>query len=246
MSFSRLAGPSAALIGMIFALISIDSHASFSGYVRAASDFVQGAYSKSDENPVLQADLVYSTSQGWYSGVWMSKVSISTLDVGTFQTELVPYFGRSWALHPEWTADIGASYYFYGNGDGFHGHVDYTELSVKLRFRDTFTVRADTQFDVYNQGEHVHRVQLQLRYPFSDVLDCSAALGYEAAKQVYEYDFGHLNVGATWFPRENLAIDLRYHTARYFNELDETTSIVHSLELHRVRNRFVVSVSLGF
>jgi uncharacterized protein (TIGR02001 family) len=220
------------------------AHAEFSGQLRFLSNYVYRGYSKSDGGPIVQGNLDYEHSSGFYLGTWASMVDFGDERLEDHaHVEVTPYLGWNFDLAEDWRVDTVLTRYIF-DGKVLEHSADYNEIYALLHFRDLLTGRFAVAFDAYGHGREIFNYELQTRYPLTDTLEVSASLGYEDAEQVLEYDYLYWNLGAKWHFHRNGAIDLRYYDSYHLDE--RLGQAHHRIGIPEIDNPIVISISVGF
>jgi len=102
---------------------------SFTGNLALVTDYRFRGISQTFEKPAVQGGFDYAHSSGFYVGNWNSNVSGNQFTDGSIEMDL--YAGYKFAITPDFTADVGALYYYYPGAKTVAG-ADYntTELYV--------------------------------------------------------------------------------------------------------------------
>jgi uncharacterized protein (TIGR02001 family) len=102
-----------------------------------SSDYVVHGVTRSQGNPIVQAQLGWTGDSGWSAGAWLSTID---LNPGRGPTrEIDPYVGKRWMLGRDWSlrSDL-TRYLFRPRLQGVA--YDYTELRGALSFRDVLEI----------------------------------------------------------------------------------------------------------
>lgn len=111
------------------AAAEIGNGLSITGGATIVSDYRFRGVSLSDEDPAVQGSVGFSHESGFYGGLWGSSLD----DTPVYgHTELNLYGGWSGEIASGTGLDVGATYYFYPNGDSAFGNSDFLEPYVKL------------------------------------------------------------------------------------------------------------------
>jgi uncharacterized protein (TIGR02001 family) len=101
------------------------------GSVLLISDYLYRGISQTDEGPALQGSLTLATDSGWYASAWGSNIKF-----GQGSMELDISAGRSFAVAPDWTVDLGLMQYRYPKGDNSTDQFNFIEGYGKLIYQD--------------------------------------------------------------------------------------------------------------
>jgi uncharacterized protein (TIGR02001 family) len=101
------------------------------GSVLLISDYLYRGISQTDEGPALQGSLTLATEAGWYASAWGSNIKF-----GQGSMELDISAGRSFAVAPDWTVDLGLMQYRYPKGDNSTDQFNFIEGYGKLLYKD--------------------------------------------------------------------------------------------------------------
>ncbi len=216
------------------------------GSITATTNYVWRGYSKSHDDFSALANLDYEHDSGFFLGTTASRVDFG--DKGfddRAQFEIIPYLGWSFPIAEEWRMDLQLSRYFY-NGAIFGEHSDYNELYGFLHYSDLVTAKVSFSEDYYHRGHAAADFEASGRYPLTDWLEISAAIGYSLTKDAIEYDYLYWNSGISVYYKF-LGFDLRYFDAM-------ETAETHDAGVHDVIKNYpetldstvVFSISVGF
>lgn len=228
-----------------FAFYPVASNAEFHVNLTVTNNYVGRAYSKSDDNFAIQANIDYEHSSGLYLGT-----SVSNVDFGddnfddSAEVEVTPYLGWTFSLGEDWRLDTQWTRYLY-DGKIFGHQSDYNEFYLFLHFRDLITARASFSENYYDQGNATSDYELTGRYPLTDYLEFSASGGYSLIKSVLEYDYAYWNAGLTFF-YQYVALDLRYYDAFQTSTNDVEVINPWPFDPETIKPSFVFSLSIGF
>ncbi|MFC7297893.1 TorF family putative porin [Herminiimonas aquatilis] len=101
----------------------------FTGNLTVATDYRFRGISQTFKQPTVQGGFDYAHSSGFYVGNWNSNVSGNSYTDGSIEMDL--YAGYKFAITPDFTADVGALYYYYPGAQVTGGEkYDTTELYV--------------------------------------------------------------------------------------------------------------------
>jgi uncharacterized protein (TIGR02001 family) len=206
---------------------------------------VYRGYSKSNNAPVLQGNIDYEHSSGFFLGTWVSQVDFGHERYqGRTNFEANPYVGGSLGLSEDWKLGTTLAGYLY---DGkVYGHAaDYGEINAVLYFRDLLTAHVGVSYDAYGRGRSPLDYEIDLRYPVMDTVEVSSSLGYEEANAVLNYSRVYGHIGAGWFLDKHVALALRYYNAQRLDELKGGAEDTH-LKPPRINSHVVFSLSIGF
>jgi uncharacterized protein (TIGR02001 family) len=214
------------------------------GSVTFVSDYAYRGYSKSRGNPVVQGNLEYAHQSGLYGGLGISPVSFDDKAQGNHAlVELNPYIGWTLDLSEHWRTDFSVGRYIYAgkiNGQ----NADYNEFYSALHYRDLLTARLAFAYDAYNQNATTLTYELLGRYSLLDTLILSTGLGFNQASQLFDFNYFYWNTGLTWHLNSYVAVDLRYIDSNLNHA--EAASADGYLSPHRLRDRYLLSLSMGF
>jgi uncharacterized protein (TIGR02001 family) len=222
-------------------------------------------YSKSNNEPAIQANLDYQHSSGLYLGTSVSSFNIGKSELDeipefplVFQdqarVEVVPYIGFSYKLAEDWRVDAQYSRYFF-DGKIYDAGGDYNEFYVFLHYKELLTAQFSyiddfygiTQtdaFKLFGEGHDTDSFFYELtgRYPITDYLEFSSAYGYAQTQGILGADYQYWNVGLTG-RYKFIALDLRYYDAMEVNPSEELVLQDHP---HTLTESVVFSISAGF
>lgn len=231
---------------------SVSAGAEVHGTITGTTNYVYRMYSKSNNQPAIQANLDYQHESGFYVGasvssfdIGPSELAIPGLDLpfeGDAEIEVTPYVGWSFKLADDWRLDSQYSRYIY-NGTVYGMNADYNEFYLFLHYKDLLTAQASYSGDFYGLKGDAFFYELTGRYPITDYLEFSTTLGYGHTQGILLDDYEYWNVGLTG-RYKFIAMDLRYYDAKEvsFGDLD-ALPVDHAFTLDSTA---VFSLSVGF
>jgi uncharacterized protein (TIGR02001 family) len=223
------------------------------GTITGTTDYVWRMYSKSNNEPAIQANLDYQHSSGFYVGTTVSSFNIGPSELESefgfdfdfpdpARVEIIPYVGWSFKLGDDWRLDTQYSRYFYdGNIYSFNG--DYSEFYLFLHYKDLLTAQASYAEDFYGLKGAAFFYELTGRYPLTDFLQISSTLGYGHTQGILLDDYEYWNVGLTG-TYKFISMDLRYHDAREREFGDQFA--LPADHANTLKATVVFSLSVGF
>ena len=235
------------LLAMALALLprSPRADANSSALVALTSNYVYRGYSKSDGAPVLQGNIDYEHSSGFFLGTWVSQVDFGHERYqGRTNLEANPYVGVSLGLSENWRFGTTLAGYLY-DGKVYGHEADYGEINALLYFRDLLMAHVGISYDAYGLGRSTLDYEIDLRYPVMDTVEVSSGLGYEDANTVINYNRVYWHIGTDWFLDKHFALALRYYDTQLFNELKNGTEDTR-FKSSRIGSHMVFSISIGF
>ncbi len=221
-------------------------NAELHGTITGTTNYVWRAYSKSNNEPAIQANLDYSHDSGFYGGLSVSSFNLGPSEIEFGATsparlELTPYIGWSFKFFDNWRVDTQYTRYFYDND--IYGKIgDYDEYYLFVHYRDLVTAMVSFADDFYGIDGDTFFFELSGRYPLTDYLQFSTTLGYAKTQEVLADDYEYWNVGLT-ATYKFLSFDLRYHGARELHIGDLLLAPDHP---HTLKDSIVFSISAGF
>ena len=233
----------ASVVSCLSMMVPLYVHAELSGSLIATTNYISSGYSKSDGDPAIQANVDYEHYSGLYVGAWASSIDFSDNDHDDrSRIEVAPYVGFWFRASPDWSIDTTLTRYLYDDNI-FGRNSDYNEVNLQVDYQETVSARVAWSDSLYNRGHSAWDYELLGRYPLTDVLEVSAGLGVNKANEIFEYNYWYGNAGVTWF-YHSVAVDIRYATAREFDEIHVEEDRVISPQ--DVRNELVLSISVSF
>ena len=242
-----------ALAAILLFQISVAS-GEFHGTITGTTNYVWRAYSKSNNEPAIQANLDYSHDSGFFIGTSVSSFNIGPSEIlsnipgvdfnfpNSARAEIIPYVGWSFKLADNWRLDTQFSRYFY-EGKIYSKIGDYNEYYLFVHYKDLVTVMASYADDFYGIDGDSYFFELTGRYPLTDYLQFSTTLGYAKTSDVVSDDYQYWNVGLTG-TYKFLSLDLRYHGAQEVEVGDDFgLPDDHPITL---KDTVVLSISAGF
>jgi len=232
-------------ISILGLCISPHLSAEISASLTGSTNYVSRGYSKSDGNPVLQGNIDYEHSSGFYMGSWISNVDFNdSISSNPARIEVIPYLGWSFELSDDFRLDTELTSYVY-DGKIFGESADYYELNVLLHFRDLLTSRVAHSEDAYGQSTGASDFEITGQYPITDSLEFSTGVGYALTQHVNEYDYYYWNAGFTWYYNP-VALDFRYVDSKEASEREDESNDFFQFEPLEVEPSFLFSISIGF
>jgi uncharacterized protein (TIGR02001 family) len=234
------------LAGFLYLAFSAVGYAELHGSMTATSNYVSRAYSKSNDRFAFQGNLDYQHEKGAYLGTSISTVNFAdTAFDNPARVEIIPYLGWSFSLSDDWRMDLQWSRYLY-DGNVFGKSSDYNEYYLFLHYRDLLSVNFSASEDYYNRGQRAENYEIIGRYPITDYLQVSGALGYMYTKKAVEDNYYYWNAGFTFFYKF-ATLDFRYVDAHEEEHHDEfATHDPYLMDLLLVEPSFLFTISLGF
>ncbi len=228
------------------------AQAEIHGTLTGTTNYVWRMYSKSNNEPAIQANLDYQHSSGFYMGASASSFNIGKSELDNepefplsfpdpAKVELTPYVGWSFKLTDNWRLDTQFTRYFY-DGHIFGVIGDYNEYYLFLHFKDMLTAQISYTNDFYGLGGNCIFYEITGRYPLTDYLEISSGFGYAQTKETLSADYPYWNAGLTG-RYKFISADLRYYDARETNTSEELNFYDHP---HTLDATVVFSLSVGF
>jgi uncharacterized protein (TIGR02001 family) len=242
-----------ALCMFVFLSYFSAANAEIHGTITGTTDYVWRMYSKSNNEPAIQANLDYQHSSGFYTGATVSSFNIGPSELETefgleldfndpAKVEIIPYVGWSFKIADDWRTDLQYSRYFY-DGNVYTPSGDYNEFYVFLHYKDLVTAQASYAEDFYGLDGAAFFYELTGRYPITDFLQISSTLGYGHTQGILLDDYEYWNVGLTG-TYKFISMDLRYHDAREMGFGDQFE--LPADHANTLKSTVVFSLSVGF
>jgi len=211
------------------------------GIARLTTNYIYRGYSKSDDHASVQGNLDALHSSGFFLGGWLSSVDFGGADV-----ELNPYLGLGFDLSRDWRISGTFAGYLYDERVA-RRHANYGEFTAHCGYRDTGALSISMAPDYLGTGHTVFNYAIDLRYPLTETIEVSSALGYQASRSAIDYDIAYGNIGISWFARRHLTLDLRYHDSHGENERPRDGAYDrYDSSVDNADRLVALSVSLGF
>lgn len=166
--------------------------------VDLTSNYVVNGVSDSNDKAAIQPYFEV-TVNGFYAGTW-----ISTVDLGTDDTEIDFYAGYRTVLGKRVGIDVSYAQYLYNDTGSCCG-----EFIVSLGYAPTDNFAIDLR-TAYNPKSEFFNNRVTLGYAVTDNLGLSASYGY---KQSTGNKYGF--VGASYALNDIASVRLRYHDASF-------------------------------
>ena len=185
------------------------SHVNFD--LAVSSDYVVHGVTRSQGDPIVQAQLGWTGDSGWSAGTWLSTMDLNPGPGPNH--EIDPYLGKRWMLGRDWALRADLTRYIFRPGLEEVAY-DYTELRSALSFRDALEVAVGWSPDYSGFSWHgVAHERAMLTYeaaahfPASRWLTLNAGLGRRDLQDVYGASYWYWSAGTeTSFQRWSLAL----------------------------------------
>jgi uncharacterized protein (TIGR02001 family) len=220
------------------------------GTMTGTTNYVWRMYSKSNNDPALQGNLDYQHSSGFYVGASVSNFNAGPSEQAfedfpdSAQLEIAPYVGWSYKIADDWRMDLQYSRYIYDKPI-YSIEADYNEFYFFLHYKDLLSFQTSYIDDYYGVGGDSLFYELTGRYPLTDFLEFSSAMGYAQTENALDADYYYWNVGLTG-RYKFIALDLRYHDAREIYFLDEFGENISPDHSETLKATVVFTLSVGF
>lgn len=227
-------------------IYSVQSYAQLRGSVTGTTDYIWRGYSKSDGKPAAQINLDYEFNKGLYLGSYASTVNFA--DQGfddRSKFEFIPYVGYAYKLSSDWRFNAEWARYIY-DGKIFGREADYNLFYFHTHFRDLITANFNFSENSYQQNHMSFNYEVTGRYPISNLLEISTALGYNNQKKVLSYDYLYWNSGLTLHFSRHIGADIRYFGGIHTSEQQNYLGPHWGFHPHAVDHRIVFSLTFGF
>jgi uncharacterized protein (TIGR02001 family) len=183
---------------------------SWQGSVAAATDYIYRGISLSDHGPAIQGGFQWQLADGWSAGAWGSTVDFQTRGGASYEIDL--HVSRSWALNPDWSAQLGLAHYEYP--DDVWLNYDYDELTASLSFQQRVTASVAYSPNTTRYGDdrpvrHKRAVSYELTFqePVGPYWALCAGVGYYDLNELFSTGYVFWNAGVT-FSWNALQIDV--------------------------------------
>ena len=198
------------LVGLL--LIGIAQRLSADTTVSAVftTNYIYRGYSKSNDQPVAQANLEYTRDNGLYGGLWASMVSFGDVAYpDAAPAEINLYLGWVTQLSDGWRGEMAVQGYVYaGNIEG--ETANYAELQLATHYADWFSARWAYAPSAYGREATTFAYELLGRHSLMDTLQASVSVGFNQAVELLDQNYPYWSAGITWYPWHFLALDARY------------------------------------
>jgi uncharacterized protein (TIGR02001 family) len=210
----------------------------FGGDLGIASDEVLRGQTQSDHQASPQADLHYSSRDGFYGG--LSVVGVRRGDRDSVGAGLIPYLGYQQRLGDDWSASLVARHYEYP-GYRPRNVYDYEEFAAAVTWRDLIVgtvMMSPKAYFVDSEGNYgrgpVYTYELSGRLPLPLGLSANVGAGYYNLHGAIDvgYAYWSVGLGKQW---RSWNFDVRYigtdSTAKRRFDLAENRVVVSALWL---------------
>ncbi len=243
---------------LLFPFRDVAAAGRFSGSARVTSDYVYRGYTRSDNGPAFQGNADYEHASGWFGGVWVSSVDFSTMDIehdalespeeeaaeGNYPAatiEISPYVGLDAKLDRSWRLQGVVAGYIY-DGRVLDTRYDYYELYAQLHYLEQFSLRLGVAPNAYGYQQTGMNVDVQAKYPLTDVLELSAGAGYDTVTAVPGYSQLYWSMGCRWYLSSHIALEARYYGAEPFAAVQKVDAFPEPVQAAPIQ----VSFTVGF
>lgn len=218
------------------------------GTLSGTTNYVWRMYSKSRNEPAIQANLDYQSNSGLFLGASISSFNLGKSEVredfifpNQARVELSPYIGWNRMLIDDWNFTVQYARYFY-DGKIFEFSGDYNEFYFFLDYKELLSLHFSLIDDFYGMSKTAFNYEVTGRYPITDYLEISSTFGYAQLNKVLSADYPYWNIGLTG-RYKCLSLDLRYHDAREIYTVSQNLSPDHPETLTAT---VVFTLSVGF
>ena len=145
------------------------------------TNYIYRGYSKSNDQPVAQANVEHSRDNGVYAGVWASMVNFGDSDYpDSAPAEINPYLGWMTELSGGWRGEMAVQGYVYaGKIEGETSN--YAEFQLATHYQDWLSARWAYAPSAYGREASTFAYELLGRYSLMDTLQASVTVGYNQA-----------------------------------------------------------------
>jgi uncharacterized protein (TIGR02001 family) len=176
----------------------------FGGSLGLASDYLVRGISRTDHEPALQLDLHYSTSLGFFAGVFASNTRLDRNE--SRDAELSAYLGYAWMNSDDWHGRILLNHYAYPWND--HGSkYNYDELDLQVSYQGWVQLSVNyspntpryLQYPVNRlNGVSEQSVELNLQRPIVGKLSAIGGVGGSHLGGPYSGNYVYFSAGAAY------------------------------------------------
>ncbi len=163
----------------------------FTGNLTVATDYRFRGISQTFNDPTVQGGFDYAHSSGFYVGNWNSNVSSNSFTDGSIEMDL--YAGYKFAITPDFTADVGALYYYYPGAMNTTNNEKYntTELYVAGTYKWFTAKYSSTVTDYFSVTDTKGSGYLELNANFEVAEKTTLGLhvGHQKIKNNGSYDY---------------------------------------------------------
>lgn len=174
------------------------------------TNYIYRGYSKSNDQPVAQANVEHSRDNGVYAGLWASMVNFGDSDYpDSAPAEINPYLGWMTELSGGWRGEMAVQGYVYaGKIEGETSN--YAEFQLATHYQDWLSARWAYAPSAYGREASTFAYELLGRYTVMDTLQASVSVGLNQAVELLDQNYPYWSAGITWYPWRFLALDARY------------------------------------
>jgi uncharacterized protein (TIGR02001 family) len=205
-----------------FPTVGFDT-ARFNVDLSVSSDYVVHGVTRSQGEPVVQAQLGWTGESGLMAGAWLSTLNL-TPGRGP-NRELDPYIAKRWALSPDWSLRTDVTRYMFRPRFGYRQY-DYTELRGALAFRDVVDLAVSYAPDYsgyswrgYARGTTMVTYEASAHLPATRWFGFNAGIGRRDLQEAFgtsywywsagtEANFDRLSLAVTWIGTSSAATAL--------------------------------------
>lgn len=164
-----------------------------------SSDYVVHGITRSQGEPVAQAQVGWTGESGFMLGTWLSTVNLNPGHGPTL--ELDPYVAKRWALSPDWSLRTDVTRYMF-RPSLERVQYDYTELRGALAFRDVldFAVSWSPDYSGYSwlglsRGRTMLTYELSGHLPATRFLSLNAGIGRRDLHDAFGLGYWYWSAG---------------------------------------------------
>jgi uncharacterized protein (TIGR02001 family) len=163
-----------------------------------SSDYVVHGVTRSQGEPVVQAQLGWTGESGWMVGTWLSTIDLNP-GPGP-DHEIDPYIARRWLVSRDWSVRTDLTRYMFRPRSRIP--YDYTEIRGALSYRDVLDLAVSWSPDYSGwslQGTAVDRTMLTYEasghFPVTRWLGLNAGIGLRDLEEVFGTRYWYWSAG---------------------------------------------------
>jgi uncharacterized protein (TIGR02001 family) len=180
------------------------------GSVAITTDYIYRGTSQTAGKPAAQAGVQFHSADGWNAGMWTSSVDFQNGRGRAYELDL--HGGYSWALTPDWAAQIG--YVHYGYFDEGNADYDYDEVTASLSYqqRATASIAWSPNTSKYTywgfiSDKRALAYELSVLQPVNPRWSLCAGVGYYDLRDLIDTGYWYWSAGLA-FTWQGMQVDL--------------------------------------
>lgn len=193
----------ALVLGLLLSLPAAAAGFDTSGFnvdVAASSDYVVHGITRSQGEPIVQAQLGWTGESGFMAGAWLATINLNR-GPGPTQ-EIDPFVAKRWLVGRDWSLRTDATRYMFRPKPEYASY-DYTELRAAMSYRDVldFAIAWSPDYTGYaSTGPAINRTMLtyeaSAHFPATRWLGLNAGVGQRNLQDAFGVKYWYWSAGA--------------------------------------------------